>query len=442
MAVFPVSSANFRRFWAGQTLSQFGTRVGALALCVTAVDHLDADSTQVGVLTAASTVCYLLIGLPAGAWVDRMHKRRTMMGAAALRALAVLAVPLLWAADALRIEALYAVALVVGVVTVFFDVAYQSYVPVLVPDEDIAAANSRLEASAQVSALGGPALAGLLLRVVSAPVVLLLDACAYLAGCVCLALTRDGEQLPSQTAPAARSGLRADIAEGLRFVRDQPVIRRLALSMGVSNFFATMTATLVPVLVLRILGFDAFVLGLIMTAGAVGGVLGAALAPRARKRFSAAAVMAAGLMTAAVFSAAGPLAALAGPGAKAVSGTVLVVGEFGMTAGALLFNVTQVSLRQSVCPKHLLGRMSASIRFVVWGGMPLAALAAGWLGEEVGVVPTLWIGVAGAVATVLPITTIDRVLAGDGRGAARRGPVSGGFRASARPGRAGRPPGP
>ncbi|MFD9336336.1 MFS transporter [Streptomyces sp. NPDC060028] len=417
-----MKSANFTRFWLGQTLSQFGTRTGALGLSVTAVGLLHAGSREVGVLTAASTVCYLLIGLPAGAWVDRMPKRRTLMWAALVRASAVLTVPALWLAGGLRMEALYAVAAVVGLAAVFFDVACQSYVPVLVADEDIGPANARLEATAQLSTLGGPALAGLLMRVVSAPVVMLVDAASYLASFLCLSVTKDNEQRPAPTCgDGARGRLRADIAEGLRFVRDQPVIRRLALSMGVSNFFATMVATLVPVLVMRTLGFDAFMLGLIMTCGAAGGVLGAMLAPVARRRFSAGTVMAAGLITAASCTAAGPLAAAVAPYGTAPAGAVLLVGEFGMAVGALLYNVTQVSLRQTLCPKLLLGRMNASIRFVVWGGMPVAALAAGWLGQSVGVVPTLWIGVAAGVATVLPVLTVDRIMAADTARPAARG---------------------
>ncbi|WEB42133.1 MFS transporter [Streptomyces yunnanensis] len=409
MTIHSVNSANFKRFWLGQTLSQFGTRIGTLGLSVTAVELLHADSQEVGILGAASTVCYLLIGLPAGAWVDRMLKRRTMMVAALIRCLAVLAVPGLWLTGGLRIEVLYAVALVVGVVSVFFDVAYQSYVPVLVLEDDIAAANARLEATAQVSTLGGPALAGLLMRAISAPVVMLVDAFTYLACFLCLSVTKDAEQRAVPT-PETKGRLAADIAEGLRFVRDQPVVRRLAAAMGVSNFFATMVATLVPVLVIRTLGFDSFMLGLVMTCGAVGGVLGALLAPRARQRFSVGAVMSFGLLTTAFFTVSSPLAALVAAHSRILAGAVLLVGEFGLTAGALLFNVTQVSLRQSLCPKNLLGRMNASIRFVVWGSMPLAALLAGWLGSAIGMVPTLWIGVVGSVVTVLPILTVDKVM--------------------------------
>lgn len=409
MSTYSVASTNFRRFWAGQTLSQFGTRIGTLGLSVTAVELLDANTRQVGVLAAASTVCYLLIGLPAGAWVDRLLKRKTMMWAALTRCVTILAVPLLWLTGHLRIEVLYVVAVLVGVVSVFFDVAYQSYVPVLVPEEDIGAANARLEATAQVSTLGGPALAGLLMRVVSAPVVMLVDALTYLVSFLSLSVTKDAEQRPAPAAGSERR-LLTDVGEGLRFVRDQPVIRRLAVSMGVSNFFATVVSTLVPVLVMRTIGFDSFMLGLVMTCGAAGGVLGALLAPKARQRFSAGAVMSCGLLTAAFFTVANPVAAVVAPHGKILAGAVLLLGEFGMTVGALLFNVTQVSLRQTLCPKNLLGRMNASIRFVVWGSMPLAALVAGWLGSAIGVTATLWVGVVGSVATVLPILTIDRVM--------------------------------
>lgn len=410
MSTYAVASTNFRRFWFGQTLSQFGTRIGTLGLSVTAVELLDANTRQVGVLGAASTVCYLLIGLPAGAWVDRLLKRKTMMWAALIRCITILAVPLLWLTGDLRIEVLYVVAVLVGVVSVFFDVAYQSYVPVLVPVEDIGAANARLEATAQVSTLGGPALAGLLMRVVSAPVVMLVDAFTYLVSFLSLSVTKDAEQKPAPAAEA-KGRLLADIGEGLRFVRDQPVIRRLAVSMGVSNFFATVVSTLVPVLVMRTIGFDSFMLGLVMTCGAAGGVLGALLAPKARQRFSVGAVMSCGLLTAAFFTVANPVAAVLAPHSKVLAGAVLLLGEFGMTVGALLFNVTQVSLRQTLCPKNLLGRMNASIRFVVWGSMPLAALVAGWLGSAIGVTETLWVGVVGSVVTVLPILTIDRVMA-------------------------------
>ena len=412
MVAHSVTSGNFRRFWFGQTLSQFGSRIGILGLSVIAVDLLHASSRELGILKASSTVCYLLIGLPAGAWVDRMLKRSTMMLAAWVRCLAMFTIPVLWLTGDLHIGTLYMVAIVVGLASVFFDVAYQSYVPVLVPESDIASANGRLEATSQLSAVGGPALAGLFMRAVSAPVVMLADACAYLGCLLCLAMTKDNERA-SASHSRANGRLMADITEGLRFVRDQPVIRRLAVSMGVSNFFAVMVETLVPILVMRTIGFDAFMLGVIMMCGAVGGVLGALLAPVARRHFSAGTVMAGGLMTAALFTATSPIAAMVSFHNKGLSGALLLIGEFGLLVGAMLYNVTQVSVRQTLCPRELLGRMNAFIRFVIWGSIPFAALAAGWLGSTIGVVPTMWIGVLGTTLTVLPIFAIDRIIRAD-----------------------------
>lgn len=399
-------ATNFLRFWTGQTLSQFGTRVGAVAMPVLSVGVLHANERQVGFLAAAETVSFLLIGLPAGAWVDRWLKRRTMIMADAIRFLAILVIPLLWATGQLELWHLYVVVTTIGLATVFFDVAYQSYVPILVHDDDIGRANSRLETTKQLAITGGPAIGGLLLQVVSAPVVLLSNAAAYLMSLVSLTLTTDSEQREP-----GRS-LRAEIGEGLRFVRDQPVIRRLVASMALSNLFASMVATLLPILVLRDLYLSPAILGIVMTAGSIGGAIGAAIAPALQRRFTIGKTVAGGLITAAAFCAVNPIAGMVGARHQPIAAALLILAEFGMIAGALVFNVGQVSLRQSLCPKPLLGRMNASVRFVVWGSIPIAALLAGWLGSRIGVVPTMWLGGLGSLATVLPVLRLRRVPAG------------------------------
>jgi MFS family permease len=406
-----VSSHGFRRFWCGQAFSQFGARVGALAMPVIAVDTLHADATQVGILGAASTVSFLLVGLPAGTWVDRWPKRRTMMVAALLRSLVVLAIPCLWFAGRLGIWHLYVVAALVGLATVFFDVAYQSYVPFLVHECDIGRANARLEAAAQLAATGGPALSGLLLRVVSVPVLMLADAISYVVSLGCLALVKDSEVRQRRTAGRRRS-LIAEIGEGLRFVRDQPVIRRLVLAMGFSNLFLCMVVTLLPILVLRTIGLDAFMLGVVMTCGSIGGALGASVAPLLRRRLHEGTVIAGGLFTAALFVMVNPVAGLLSDH-RTLATALLMTAEFGMTVAALVYNVTQVSLRQRLCPRRLLGRMNASIRFVVWGGIPVSAVLAGWMSSLLGVVPALWIGGIGSLLTALPVLGIGRLITAD-----------------------------
>lgn len=408
-AVSEASGSRFLRFWTAQTASQLGQRFGMVALPVVAIETLHAGATEVGYLTAALTVCYLLIGLPAGAWVDRLPKRTTMIRAAVVRAVVLAGVPVLWAFDELSLVWLYAVAVVVGVASVFFDVAYQSYVPFIVPDEDIERANARLESSAQISAAGGPAAAGLLLKAVSAPVVIAIDALAYVVCAGLLATVEDSE--PSRREkPGEDSRLTRDILAGVRFVVGNPVLRRLCVSVGVSNFFATITMTLTPLLVLRTLGLGSTVMGVVLGVGTLGGLLASLTLPKVRARFDAGKVMAVGLVLAGVSMVAFPVAGSLDGSASVLPVALLVLGQFGMTWGAVTFNIAQVSVRQRVCPKDMLARMTASIRFVVWGGMPVAAILAGWLGSSVGIVPSLWIGVVGACLTALPIVGMDRLI--------------------------------
>ncbi|MFE9042851.1 MFS transporter [Streptomyces sp. NPDC007818] len=407
----------FSRFWTAQTASQLGQRFGLVALPVVAIETLGAGATEVGYLTAALTACYLLIGLPAGAWVDRRRKRTTMIAAAVVRAAVLALVPVLWAFDRLSLGWLYAVALVVGVASVFFDVAYQSYVPFLVPDEDIERANARLESSAQIAAAGGPAAAGLLLKAVSAPVVIAVDALAYVVCAGFLVTVDDSEPARGEravggekTAGAGGSRLARDVLDGVRFVLGDPVLRRLCVSVGVSNFFATLTMTLTPLLVLRTLGLGSTVMGVVLGVGTLGGLLASLTLPKVRARFAPGRVMAIGLLSAGASMVAFPVAgSLDGP-ASALPVGLLVLGQFGMTWGAVTFNIAQVSVRQRVCPRNMLARMTATIRFVVWGSMPVAAVLAGRLGSRVGVVACLWIGVAGAFLTALPVVGMDRLI--------------------------------
>ncbi len=400
-----VASANFLRFWTGQTLAQFGTRLAAVAMPVLAVHLLHASEAQLGYLNAAHTAAFLLVGLPAGAWVDRWFKRKTMIVADIVRLAAVLAIPLLWFAGALQLWHLYLVGGLVGIATVFFDVAYQSYVPILVPGGDVGRANSRLETTAQLATTAGPALGGLLMKVVSAPVVLLADAFGYLASLVFLLLTRDTEHLQRDVS-AAHGSLRADIAEGLGFVLKHPALVRITASTGISNLFATIVSTLLPILTLRMIGVSPFVFGLILTCGSIGGTIGAALTPWLQRKVATAPLIRASSFVAGVFFLLNPLAGLVS--SKLLATAMLMVAELGLLAGVLVYNITQVSLRQRLTPKHLLGRMNASIRFIVWGIMPLAALAGGWLGATFGVQITMLVAAIGAMAAALPVWNLAR----------------------------------
>lgn len=392
----------FLRLWAGETVSQFGAQLAQLGIPVLAVTLLHATEWQVGLLNAADTAAFLVIGLPVGAWVDRMRKRRVMIVADLVRAAALASIPALWAMGMLQMWQVYAVAVIVGAATVFFDVSYQSFIPVLVAGDLVAAANGRLEASSQVARIGGPALGAGLLAIVSAPFILAGTAIGYLVSWAFLLAVRVTELPPPRS---ERKPLWREIGEGLAFVWGNRLIRRISFTTATANFFGIITATLLPLLVLRTLGLAPALFGLVMSFGAVGGVLGAAATPWLTRRIGEGSVIP---FAAAVFGVAGfamPAAALLPTAAI----PLLVGGELLSSFGVLVYNVAQLTFRQRVCPPALLGRMNASIRCLVWGVLPIGSLIAGGLGQLAGIPVTMWIGATGglvAVALVLfsPLT--------------------------------------
>ncbi|MFC9350889.1 MFS transporter [Arthrobacter sp. NPDC057013] len=389
---------NFATFWAGQALGQFGAQLGQLALPVLAVTLLSASEFKVGILNAAGLAAFLALGLPAGAWVDRWLKRRTMITADLFRMAAMAAVPVLWWSGGLEIWHLYLVAGTVGTATVFFDVAYQSYLPVLVASRHVREANSKLEATAQLAGIGGPAAGGALLAVVSAPVLFLGEAAGYLLSALFLSRTRDSER---RVPPAARRPLPVEIREGLTFVVRHPLISRIAACTGGMNFSGMLTYTLMPLLVLRTLGLGPQGMGLIMAVGPAGGLLGAIAAPRLAARIGEGTVIPVCALVSSVFLLLVPLAAVVSQPAASLA--LLLVSELGFGFSVLVYNIMQLTMRQRVCPPRLLGRMNASIRFAVWGVMPLAALASGYLGEHIGLVPAMLIGATGSLLATAPV---------------------------------------
>lgn len=381
---------NFLWFWGGQGISQLGAQFTALAIPVLAVTLLGASEFEVGVLGAAQTAAFLLVGLPAGAWIDRMLKRKIMIAADLARAVALAVIPLLWLGGALEIWHLYVIGAVIGVATVFFDVSYQSYIPVLLPGEHVSGANSRLEATSQIARIGGPGLAGALLTIVSAPMLLLADGVSYLLSAFAIWRVRDTEVLAD---PAARESLPREIAEGLKFVFSHTLLRRIIGTTGAGNFFGVLTMTLEAILILRILGFSPATLGIILGVGSVGGLLGAIATPWITKRIGEGTAVAVSAVLLGVSTAALPLAGIIPDAAI----PILIAGAFLESFLVLVYNITQLTMRQRLTPPRLLGRMNASIRFVVWGVMPIASLTSGVLGTTIGVLPTMWIGAVGVL---------------------------------------------
>lgn len=385
---------NFLTMWTGQAFSQFGSQITMVALPVIAVLLLDATEFEIGLLNAAEVAAFLLVGLPAGAWIDRMRKRHVMIWADAVRALALASIPVLWALGWLHVWQLMAVGLVIGIATVFFDVSYQSIIPSLVRPDQIGEANGKFESTQQIAHLAGPAIAGWLVAVVTAPIAILVDAVTYAISFLALLRTRDHEQ---RRAPEDHQPILTEIGEGLRWVFGNPLLRRIVGTTAVSNFASTMMFTMLPIFVLRQLGFTPQAYGIIFSLGAVGGLLGAIATPRIVARIGEARAIPVSAIAFSVSGAAVPLAAIF----PAAAFPLLVVQSFIASFTVLLYNITQVTFRQRITPPRLLGRMNASIRFVVWGVMPISAILAGVLGQSLGVVPTLWIAAVIELASAL-----------------------------------------
>ena len=386
----------FLRLWAGETASQFGEQFGNLAIPVIAVSVLGATSFEVGLLNAAETLAFLVIGLPAGAWIDRWIKRKVMLRADLIRALLLAAIPVLWFTHLLAFWQLVIVATAVGVCSVFFDVSYQSFIPNLVRNEQIGDANSKLETSAQVARIAGPAAAGGLLALLAAPLLLAVTAVTYLLSFFALTSIRDTEVAkPVED----RRPLVVEIKEGLSWVFHQPLLVRIVLCTAISNLFGALIFAMMPILVLRELGLSPAFFGLIGSAGAVGGLLGASLSSRIQKWVGEghAIPLSQIVFGLAVFLM--PLAAFL----PAIAVPLLIAGEFFFSASVLVYNIAQVSFRQRICPPALLGRMNASIRFIVWGVMPIGGLVAGLLSTGIGVLPTIIVGCAGSLLGGTPV---------------------------------------
>ncbi len=391
---------DFRQLFCADVVSQCGTQLSLLALPVLAVRQLGANELQMGVLTAFETLAFLVIGLPAGAWVDRWSKQRVLIANDLLRAAALATVPIAWWLDVLTLHQMYAVALVVGVSTVFFDVAYQSYLPELVPSASISEGNAKLQSAESVAHVAGPALGGALIKAVGAPWAVLIDAVSFIGSAIFVTRIRHVSVPPPQVVDRS---LRREIAEGLSFVIRHPLLARIAACTSISNLFGSMAGALIVLFALRDLELSEAVLGLSFSAGAVGGLLGAFMSGRLigwlgegrAIPFSAAAIVPGGALLAVAGS------TVLGWEIPAVP--ALICSSLIFTFGVVVYNVAQVSFRQRLCPQPLLGRMNASMRFFVWGTMPIGALAGGVMGTYWGIRPVLWISVVGYAVAVVPV---------------------------------------
>lgn len=386
--------AGFRRFWLGETVTFFGGAVRSLALPLTAVVVLEATPTQMGLLVMLQTLPTLFVSLFAGVWVDRVRRRPIMVGGSLVRAALLIAIPVLATTGSLRMGHLYVVSVGLGSVSIISMIAARAYLAWLVPPEKLVRANSRLELSGSAAHLAGPGLGGVLIAAVTAPVALALDAVAHLIGAACLASIPRREDPP---APREQRKVFADIREGLRLVLHHAILRPIVLCGASHNFASQMIVALSVLYMTRVLGINAWTLGLIIGAAGPGALLGAAIAPRLADRWGMGRALLFSQVLTGVARVMIPLAA----GPKPLVIAILVASELLLGIARPIFNVNQISLRQRSAPGHLQGRINASFSFLLWGLPPLGAAFGGWLASRIGMRPVLLIASGGVFAAAL-----------------------------------------
>jgi MFS family permease len=384
---------DFRLLWGGETISELGSQVSLLAIPLLAVRTLHATTFEVALLTAASTAAFLIVGLPAGVWVDRIRRRWVMMAADIGRLVALGSVPIAYGLGALTLGQLVAVTLVTGILTVFFDVGYQSYLPSLVGRENLVEGNAKLTGTAEAATVAGPSVAGFLVEAIGAAYAIALDAVSFLVSAAAVAGIRSREPKPEVPDGGHRSVVH-DMGEGVRFVFGNVLLRAIAATTATANLFSGIATAVEVVFLVRTVHASSAVIGLMFSLGGLGGVFGALAAGPIARRFGGARATIIGLG----FGVGTVLVPLSQPGPR-----VLFFG-FGMMAGgfaAVVYNVNQVSFRQHLCPDRLLGRMNATMRFIVWGVLPIGALIGGALGTAFGLRTTLWIGTIGSILAIV-----------------------------------------
>jgi MFS family permease len=389
--------SDFLKLWSAETISQVGSQVGGLALPFVAIVTLDVSPFEVALLGVFEFAPFILVSLPAGVWVDRLPRRPILIVGDLGRAALLATIPVAYAFDVLTIWQLYVVGFLFGVLTVFFDVAYQSYLPSLVSRDQLVDGNSKLEISRSGAQLAGPALAGVLVQALTAPVAVLIDAISFVASGAFVLRIRTRENAPErENGRSPFAGMKGELSEGLRYVLGHRYLRWIAASTATFNFFSNVMFAIFLVYAVRQLDLSAGTIGLVFAIGNVGYLIGAIAANRIAVKLGVGPAIVVGA-AAGIASVLVPLAPESGPIPFLIASQLIIA--FGLP----LYNITQVSFRQAITPERLQGRMNSVMRFIVWGVIPLGTLVGGAIASAVDLRTAMWVGAIGMSLAFLPV---------------------------------------
>ena len=392
---------DFLKLWTAETISVFGSSITQLALPLIAATVLNVSPFEFGLLTTIEFLPFILFSLPAGVWVDRLRRRPILIAGDLGRALAIASIPVAFYFDALTIWQLYIVGFVNGILTVFFDVAYQSYLPSVVERDQLVDGNSKLEITRSASQILGPGMAGLLIGFFRAPFAMVIDSVSYFVSALFLTWIRRPEppvEVHDEVASGPKPSMRQEISVGLRYVTGHRWLRNIAATTGTSNLFGNVVNAILILYLVDERGLGPEAIGFAFSVASVGFLVGALTTNRLTSRVGVGRMLVASAFGFSVSNL--PVAfapdALIWP-ALAISG---LIGGFCGTA----WNINQVSLRQAITPTRMQGKMNATMRFIVWGTIPLGAILGGALGGIIGLHETIIVGAIGGLLAFIPVT--------------------------------------
>ncbi|WP_285557745.1 MFS transporter [Actinoplanes regularis] len=391
----------FWRWWTASATSQLGSAVGRMALPLTALTVLHASAFEMGLITAATYLAYLLISLPAGVIVHRLPLRGIQVGADLIRALAVASVPLAWWAGLLTIAQLLVVALVISFANVLFDVANQTFLPEIVPAEQLQSRNSLISGTHAANDLGGPSLGGMVVQLLGAVPTLLVDVASYLFSASLLRTLPARRSEPAGHQPPMTELIR----EGWHYVTRHPIIGPAMWDATATNLVCGAMLALFPYYLFRELHAAPWLVGLLIATDGLGSLVGAMLTTRFTRRVGTARA----LIIAAFVGVAGALIIPLGTGTTAFA--AFAAGNTVFAISTVVLSVTTRTYRMTASPPHLLSRVIATVKFVSWGAIPLGGLIAGALAGPLGARTTLLLfGALTAISPVIYLTSKVRGL--------------------------------
>jgi len=384
---------DFLKLWAGQTVSQVGSWITLVGLPMTAALLLKASPFEMGILSGAGAAAVLLFGLFAGAWADRLRRRPILIWADLGRAAVLGTVPLAALLGRLTMSHLYLVAAASGILTVFFDVSYQAYLPSLVSAENLLEGNSKMMLSDTTAGVVGPGLTGALIAAVTAPTAILFDAISFVVSAISVWLIRKPEP-PLHASAAPHIG--REIVEGLQAAWHDTILRTLLLRSATAAMFIGFGGSLYILFAVRELRLPAALLGVVISVGGASGILGALIAQKLVRRFGFGRTLIGAALLPAMASVLPPLA----HGSALLCAAILAVAQAG-DLGYSVYEINELTLRQAIAPPHVLGRVNSAAHLTFRGILPAAALLGGALAEVIGIRAAMLVGAGGSVLSTL-----------------------------------------